>query len=153
MKLFPTIAGLFVLTVGTLAQPQQSGQAPPPPAQSKPAENEKEKTETKAPPSIAGKWNMGVETQQGTMSSLLDIKVEGKKVTGTVTGPQGEMAVQGEFAEGKLTFSLSFDGGSAGSMQIGFSGALKDDGTLAGTMDIGGQGMQIPWKAERVKDK
>ena len=43
------------------------------------------------------------------MQSTLDVKEDGKKVTGTLTSPQGAGPIEGEFADGKLTFSMSFD--------------------------------------------
>jgi len=120
------------------------------------AERVKEKTDEKTNPkpalTIVGKWNVSVETQQGPNTSVLDVKLDGKKVTGTLSSQLGETPVEGEFADGKLTFSISFQG-SNGNFQIAFSGAFKEDGTIAGTMDIAGQNMQMPWKAERVKDK
>ncbi len=82
------------------------------------------------------------------MSLPLELKLDGKKVTGTIVGPQGESTgLEGEFADGKLTFSISPDG----NMQIAFAGAFKEDGSLAGTIDFG-QG-PFPWTATRVKDK
>lgn len=41
--------------------------------------------------------------------------------------------------------------GGGGEMSLTFSGAFKEDGTLAGTLDFG-QGA-LNWRAERVKDK
>jgi hypothetical protein len=120
------------------ARAMQSQQTPPPQAP---------KPEQKAPASIAGKWDMTVETDQGQMQTLLEIKLDGKKVTGTITGPQGAGPIEGEFADNKLTFSMSFDSPN-GSMNIAFNGTLKDD-ALSGTLDFG-QG-QIPWHATRSK--
>ena len=67
----------------------------------------------------------------------------------TMSGPQGEIPMEGEFADGKLTMSISFQG-NGGSMNITFNGALKDDGTLAGTFDFG-QG-EMKWSATRAKN-
>ena len=145
-------AAALAMTTGLVVNAQQS--TPPahtPQAQSKPDEKDK-KADAKAAPTVAGKWNLSLETQQGAMVSVLDLKVDGKKVTGTITSQMSPDAapIEGEFSEGKLTLNLSFQG-SNGAMQIAFNGAFKDDGTLAGTMDIASQGMQLPWKAERVK--
>ena len=147
------LAAALVMTTGLIVQAQQT--TPPaqtPPSPSKPDEKEKPKPDAKAAPTVAGKWNLSVETQQGAMASVLDLKVDGKKVTGTITSQMGPdpAPIEGEFTDGKLTLSLSFQG-SNGTMQIAFNGAFKEDGTLAGTMDIAAQNMQIPWKAERVK--
>jgi hypothetical protein len=114
----------------------------PPPAQEKPAD-------PKALASIAGKWDMSAETPNGTTAVTLVIKLDGKKVTGTMTGPQGEMPHEGEFVDGKLTTAITIQG-NGGQMNITFSGAMKEDGTLAGTFDFG-QGA-MTWKATRAKN-
>jgi hypothetical protein len=133
------VAAAFVLatTFSASAMPQQAN--PPKPEQ---------KPEEKAQTSVAGKWDMTVDSDQGSMQTTLDVKQDGKKITGTLTGPQGAGPIEGEYADGKLTFSLSFDGPN-GSMQIGFTATMKADGSLAGTLDFG-QG-QIPWHAVRAK--
>jgi hypothetical protein len=129
----------MVLTAGALA-----AQAPPqtPPAQEKPAD-------PKAAASIAGKWDMSADTPNGTQSVTLVIKLDGKKVTGTMNGPQGEIPHEGEYVDGKLTTSISIQG-NGGSMNITFSGGLKEDGTMAGTFDFGQGAMN--WKATRAKN-
>jgi len=141
---------LFAIAIasGTVSlSAHQAGQQQTPPAN-------QPKTEQKADPkaSIAGKWNMSVDVpQQGPMNSVLLLKQDGKKLTGTLTGPQGEVPVEGEYTDGKISFAMSFQG-SNGSMSLGFSGALKDNGTLAGTLDFG-QGQTLNWTAERAKEK
>jgi hypothetical protein len=142
MKQLLTIIAALTMVTGVSVYAQQSGQQAPP------AEKPQPKTEAKTPPSIAGKWNMTVNTEQGAMAVVLELKLDGKKLTGTLTSDRGETALEGEYADGKLSFAISFQGGG-GEMTIGFSGALKEDGTLAGTMDFG-QG-QMAWKAERPK--
>ena len=115
----------------------QGGQAKPEPP----------KADAKAPAGVAGKWTMSVDAGSGAMQLPIEFKVEGKKVTGTVIGPQGEPAnLEGEFADGKLTFTVTVPDGS---MSIGFKATLKDDGSLAGTLDM--QGNEVPWTATRVK--
>lgn len=133
---------LVFATTTAAASPQSGQQAPPPAAPSKPAD-------AKAPDSVAGKWDMSAETPQGTMPVTLVIKLDGKKVTGTLASAQGETPMEGEFADGKLTMSIVFQG-SSGQMNITFNGALKDDGTLAGTFDFG-QG-EMKWSATRAKN-
>ena len=140
-KFLGIILALLVATaLPSGAQHAGQQQADPPKQEKKP--------EAKPPASVAGKWNMSLDTPQGAMPATLDLKLEGKKVTGTLSGPQGDIALEGEFADGKLSFSITFQGGG-GEMQITFNSALKEDGTLVGTFDFG-QG-QMNWKAERAK--
>jgi len=144
----PIIATFAVLALAG-APLLAAQQAPPtPPAQS-PAKPEA-KPDSKAAPTVTGKWNMSVDTDQGAMASTLDMKIDGKKVTGTIVSQMGETTLASEFAEGKLTFWITMQGGG-GEMSLTFSGAFKEDGTLAGTLDFG-QGA-LNWRAERVKDK
>jgi hypothetical protein len=124
----------------------QAPQSNPPGKEQKPAP----KAEEKAAASIAGKWTMSLETPNGTMTPALDLKQDGKKVSGTLASPQGETPLAGEFAEGKLTFNVSFQGNN-GQVDLAFVASLKPDGTLAGTMNFS-QG-EMPWTAARVKEK
>lgn len=140
-KLIATAAALGLAVGTTVLSAQQTGQTGEKPKQDP-------KAEAKAPATVAGKWILALETQNGTMNPTLDLKVDGKKVTGTLSSPQGDVAVTGEFAESKLTLNMSFQG-NGGEMQLTFAGTLKADGTLAGTMSFP-QG-ELPWTATRPK--
>ena len=141
MKTLMSTFALLAFTAVTIAA-QAGGQSAPP--QSKP----EQKGEAKAAPSPAGKWNVSVQTQQGEMASTLDMKLDGKKVTGTMASQMGETPIAGEFADGKLKFSITVQTNNGG-IDVVFNGAFKDDGSLAGTMDYG-QG-PANWTATRVK--
>ncbi len=95
-----------------------------------------------------GNWAMNVETPQGAMAVTLVLKSEGKKLTGTITSPQGDAPLEGEFADGKIAFAISIDS-PEGAMAIGFAGAMNADGTMAGTLT--GPFGEAPWTASRVK--
>src|SRR5262245_12323224 len=120
MKKLITLAAIVLAAAGIVS----AQQAPPKP---------EAKPETKAPAGVAGKWIRSVETQNGTMNPTLDLKVDGKKLTGTITGPQGDAPLTGGLADNKLTFSINVQTNS-GDMKIDFAGTLKADGTLGGTM-------------------
>ena len=139
-KLVSTLATL-AFAVATVAA-QGGGQSAPP--QSKP----EQKGEAKSAPSPAGKWDVSVQSQQGQMASTLDMKLDGKKVTGTMASQMGESPVAGEFADGKLRFSITVQTNNGG-IEVVFNGAFKEDGSLAGTLDYG-QG-PTNWTATRVK--
>lgn len=145
MKPIATLVAALCLAAPAAAMQatgQQQQQAPPttPPAEEQPAE---------AAPSVAGKWNVTTTTDQGTMYSTLDVKLEGKKVTGTLASDMGTAPIEGEWADGKLGFALTMDTGN-GPLQLWFAATMKEDGSLAGTIDFG-QGT-IPWTATRPKD-
>lgn len=98
---------------------------------------------------IDGNWTMSVTGPDGSPMSVSAVfKTDGKKLTGTLTSQQGQAPLEGEYADGKIVFGIAVDG-PEGPMKIGFAGALKDDGSLAG-MASGSFG-EIPWTA--VKDK
>jgi hypothetical protein len=129
-----------LLIVGASGTPM-SAQTPQTPPAAKPAD---------APTSVAGKWNLSIDTGQGSMESVLDVKLDGKKVTGTLTGQQGETAITGEFADNKLTFTMNYDTPN-GSIVVSFACTLKDN-VITGTADAGQMG-SFPIRAERAKDK
>ena len=97
---------------------------------------------------VDGKWAMNVETPQGAMDVALDLKSDGKKITGTISSPQGDAPLEGEYADGKIAFAISIES-PEGAMAIGFAGAKKEDGTMAGTLT--GPFGEAPWTASRVK--
>lgn len=100
-------------------------------------------------PSVAGKWNMSVTGPDGQpMSVTATFKQDGKKLTGTLVGSQGEVALEGQYADGKITFGVSVPSDS-GAMNIGFTGTMQADGSLAG-MASGPFG-EIPWSATKSK--
>jgi len=88
---------------------------------------------------VTGKWSGDISTPDGSSIALtLNLKADGAKVTGTVTGPTGDV----EIADGKmdgetLQFVLNVD---AGGQQISFkcSGTLKSADELNIKMDGGG---------------
>jgi hypothetical protein len=117
------------------AQPQAQSQQPP---EAKP----------EAAPSVAGKWNMSVDTPNGAVDATLDLKIDGKKVAGTIASQVGEAKIEGEFADGKLTFWFTMDANGQ-QLNITVKGAPQKDGSLAGTMDFG-QG-EMTWKGTKAK--
>ena len=119
------------------------------PVQSKPDPTQEQKPpQTDA--SFAGKWNMSIETPGGHRPATLTIKLDGKKVGGTIASEMGEMPVAGELAEGKLTFTLNIDMNGQ-SVAIAFTGTAQKDGSVAGTANMAGQ--QMSWTATRIKEK
>lgn len=135
MKLRVTFA--FVLTLALVTAPLAASA----PAQDAPAQA----IDTSK---VDGKWTLDIHTDQGSMSAGLDLKSEGTKITGMITSPQGDAPLVGEFADGKIAFGISIDT-PEGAMAIGFAGAMKEDGTLAGTLS--GPFGEAPWTASRVK--
>ena len=111
--------------------------------------NAQEPAKPAAPTGVAGKWTMSVNGQDGVITAGLALTQDGRKVTGTLTSDQtGEVPLAGEFADGTLTFSVTVHTDSD-AMRVDFTGKLKDDGTLAGSL-TGPMG-DMTWTATRVK--
>ena len=97
--------------------------------------------------SFAGEETVTLEITEPTAEIVMNA-VELKIGEATITSERGTAPVEGEFAEGKLQFWMTMEGGG-GSMTLNFSGAMKEDGSMAGTIDI--QGYQLQWSATRAK--
>jgi hypothetical protein len=88
---------------------------------------------------VGGKWVGDVNTPDGqTISLTFTFKLDGDKVSGTVTGPQGDIQI----ADGKMdgeTLSFGFDV-DAGGQQLSFkcTGKLAAEDQLKITMNGGG---------------
>jgi hypothetical protein len=127
---------LCAALVAVSALAAQAPQDPPkPPAAAK--------TETAAA-TVAGNWNISMDYGQGPTDIAAVFKLDGKKVTGSLTSQMGEVPLAGEFAEGKLTFSIDVNG-----MSLAFTATLKDADNMTGSM--GGQMGEVPWVAKRIK--
>lgn len=115
-------------------------------AQTTQAKPEPPKAEAKAAGSIAGKWKMNLDAGGNAMELPIEFKQDGKKVTGTLTGPDGtSVPLTGELADGKLAFNVTTPDGQ----QITFSATVKDENTMAGSFDM--QGNQLAFTISRVK--
>jgi hypothetical protein len=97
---------------------------------------------TSASATIAGKWTLTSDVSTGG-PSVLDIKVDGTTVSGTLNGPSGNLTVVGEYKDATLVFSVDYQG----QVTVNFIGKLQEDGSLAGTLEYG-QG-PFNWKAVR----
>jgi hypothetical protein len=57
---------------------------------------------------VAGKWTSFFEGQNGKMEIVYDFKVDGDKITGSVMGPHGEMAItEGKVTGDEITFTVT----------------------------------------------
>ena len=153
MNLRIVVAGIALVTFAAAAsvqaaQAQPQGQAQAKPEQ-KPDQKPEPKADDKAGAAFAGKWNGSVQSPNGAVDVTIDVKIDGKKVAGTIASQMGENKIEGEIADGKLTFWFTMDmGGQQAS--ITFTGAAQKDGSLAGSISLAGQG-EMTWTAVRVK--
>jgi hypothetical protein len=91
---------------------------------------------------VSGKWSGEVPSRDGQVSATFVFKVDGDKLTGTMTGPQGEVPLQ----EGKVTgdkISFSATGGNA---KIIFEGTASGDQLKMTRTREGGQAREFTLK-------
>lgn len=131
----------FILAIAMAGVGNRLVAQSPPPASSPERPNG-----ANAPTAIDGKWTMTVEVESADRVSTLEIKLDGNKISGAIRPPSGEYPFAGELTDGKLRFTAPYR-----DLTLKFEGALKDNGTLAGTVDYGDG--SATWTAERVKDK
>jgi hypothetical protein len=107
---------------------------------------QEQKKEQKTP-TVAGTWTMSVKSPHGDVPMTLTLAQDGRNVTG-IFNPHGEeVQVAGEFVNGALTLATA----ESAAFRVTLEAQLKDQDTLDGYLssDRG----DMPWRAERVKDK
>ena len=115
-----------------------------------------EKSEVKV--DVAGSWKWSMQRQNGGGREVTGkFKVEGEKLTGTVSGAGfggGDTEItDGSFKDGKLMFTLKRSRGGMDIVTI-YTGKLEGD-TIKGKSDtdMRGQKMVRDWEATRVKEE
>jgi hypothetical protein len=99
--------------------------------------------------SLTGSWNVSFNTPQGAMDAVATFKQDGDKFTGTISGPQGDVAVNNGAVKGNtFTFTLDIDSPN-GQMTINLAGEIEGSDAIKGTFDFG-QGMG-DWTGKRNK--
>lgn len=105
------------------------------------------------PASLAGKWTVSVTSSVGARPFSLEITPDPKsarRFTGTLSSMVSKDAVEGEIAEGKLTFRFGSADPSGKPVTVTFSGTALKDGSLTGSANLG-WGSAMPWTATRDK--
>ena len=107
-----------------------------------------------AEPTIEGKWTLSIKAPDHEFGVGLELKQDGKKVTGTLMMPDGDVALTGEFADGTLVLNGTMEGsGGRPGGPLKLNGKLKEDGTLAGDSAVSAHGGRMMWTAERMKKR
>ena len=91
---------------------------------------------------VAGKWTGQMQTRGDTVDATFVFKNEGGKVTGTMSGPQGEVNLQDVKVEGDQ-ISFTSTGGNA---KVVFKGTVSGDEIKMSRMREGGQERQFTLK-------
>lgn len=99
--------------------------------------------------SIAGDWDVTIQSAQGTNSMLVTFKQDGDKISGLLKSPMGELPFQGGTLTGndlKFDFSIAVQGQP---LQITMTGKV-DGPSMAGKAQFGAFG-EGDWTAKRVE--
>ena len=94
----------------------------------------------------SGTWDLNLTTPNGPMTVALTLKKDGEKLSGSIAGPQGEVAVQGTQKEKAVIVNFSVQTPN-GPFAIVMNGN-QDGEAIAGMMDFNGQG-QAEWNGKR----
>lgn len=100
-----------------------------------------------AQPTLAGDWDMTVNSPQGSNTVKVAFTQDGDKVTGLFTSAQGQLPFTGTFVDGELKFAyaINFQGMP---LDIRMTGKFVGD-ELAGKADFGGFA-EGDWTAKRA---
>src|SRR5262245_5351774 len=96
--------------------------------------------------SVAGAWNITVDTPQGPNTSTLNLKQDGDKLTGDLTSAMGSTPITGTFSAGAVAVTANIDMQGT-SLQLAISGKVDAD-TMAGEIKLGDFG-SFPFKGTR----
>jgi hypothetical protein len=86
-------------------------------------------------PDAAGTWEVSLNTPNGPVAALLTLKKDGEKLTGSIAGPQGEVAVQGTQKDKAVSVNFSVQTPN-GPFAVVMNGN-QDGDAIAGTTDFG----------------
>ena len=94
-----------------------------------------------------GTWKATIETPQGAMENTFLLKIDGGKVTGTISSQMmgSQQISDGKIDGDKITFSITSDFGV-----ISYSGTIKGD-DMKLTLTVGGGQFTLDLTAKRVK--
>ncbi len=99
---------------------------------------------------LSGMWLLTVQTEQGDNPLPVTITQDGQNLTATGESPDvGPIEMKGMIDGSDITFEWNLDIEGM-ELNILFMGTVADDGTMSGTLDLGGFGGG-DWTAKRVE--
>jgi len=100
---------------------------------------------------LAGKWSGDVPGRGGdTTPTTFTFKVDGEKLTGSMTAAQGELPLQeGKVSGSQVSFSTTFDAGG-NSIKILYKGTLSGDQLKMTRQREGGSGQAREFTLKRA---
>jgi hypothetical protein len=104
--------------------------------------------DARAQTTVAGDWDITIQSMQGTNSVRVTFKQDGEKLSGTLRSPMGELPFEGGTLVGndlKFAFTVPVQGQP---LEITMTGKL-DGESIAGKAQFGGFG-EGDWTAKRI---
>ena len=101
---------------------------------------------------VSGKWTAQVPGRGGQMNeSTFTFKVDGDKLTGTVSGRQGEIPISdGKVSGDDISFTTTVSRGG-NEFKVNYKGKVSGDEIRFTRVREGGQGQPAEFTAKRVK--
>jgi hypothetical protein len=105
----------------------------------------------KSDPSGTWKWSNPGRPGGRARENTLKLKVDGDKVTGTISAREGEVAIEdGKYKDGEVSFKVTVQGQGGQSMTRKFHAKVSGD-ELKGKIEGGRGGQARDWVAKRAK--
>ena len=100
---------------------------------------------------LSGKWKGDVPGRSGdTTPTTFTFKADGEKLTGSMTGPQGDLPLQeGKLTADQVSFSTTIDAGG-NSIKILYKGTVSGDQLKMTRQRDGGQGQAREFTLKRA---
>lgn len=125
-------------------------------AAAKDAKETKETKDPKAPAAsgnanLTGDWSVSLQLDTITATPAISLKQDGDKLTGDYTSQQyGKFPLTGSVKGTEMTFSVSMSV-EGNAITAVYTGVVQADGSLKGSVDIGGGAMAGTFSATRKK--
>ncbi len=84
---------------------------------------------------VAGSWELNINGPQGPITATATLKQDGDKVTGTFSGPQGDVETSGTVKGSTLSLAFSVNT-SQGALSITMNGQIEGT-SIKGVLDFG----------------
>lgn len=96
---------------------------------------------------ITGTWDLTIMTPQGGQPAPLTLRMDGGKLVGTITGPQGELPVEASVKDKAVSIGFTVQTPN-GAIAVAMTGTADGD-AMKGAVDFGGRA-QGEWSARRT---
>ena len=99
--------------------------------------------------SVAGKWTLSVQFEQGSGAPTVVFKQDGETLSGSYSGQMGEFPLEGTLKDGKIVFRVKINVQGT-ELELVYTGTLASATTMKGTVDLGGMGSGT-WTGKRAE--